>query len=116
MFKSIKGAASLALVAASLYAGSASAQSLPSSLTIPVPGLLTLSLSGLPTTPVISLNLLTTLSTQPIVGVTLLGKPLLNLEVGKVAVPGVPEPEMFAMMGLGLGLVGFAARRRKLQG
>lgn len=114
MFKSIKGAASLALVAASLYAGSASAQSLPSSLTIPVPGLLTLSLSGLPSSPVLGLNLLTTLSTQPIVGVTLLGKPLVNVALGPVA--AVPEPEMFAMMGLGLGLVAFAARRRKSQG
>lgn len=109
MFKSIKGAASLALVAASLYAGSASAQSLPSSLTIPIPGLLTLSLSGLPSSPVIGLNLLTVLDNQPIVGLTLLGKPLLNLEVGAP----VPEPETFAMMGLGLALVGFAARRRK---
>jgi hypothetical protein len=111
MFKSIKGAASLALVAASLYAGSASAQSLPSSLSIPIPGLLTISLSGLPTSPILSLNLLTTLDVQPIVGITLLGKPLANVALGPVA--AVPEPETFAMMGLGLALVGFAARRRK---
>jgi len=30
------------------------------------------------------------------------------------AVAAIPEPEIYAMLGLGLGLMGFAARRRKL--
>jgi hypothetical protein len=108
MFKSLKGIASLALVAGSLYAGSASAAlSLPSSLTIPIPGIATLTLGGIP--PTISLNLLPMLKTSPIVGLTLFGKPALDVAIGAP----VPEPETFAMMGLGLALVGFAARRRK---
>ncbi len=32
---------------------------------------------------------------------------------GVVAVTPVPEPEIYAMMGIGLGLLGFAARRRQ---
>jgi hypothetical protein len=32
--------------------------------------------------------------------------------VGKVSIAPVPEPETWAMMAAGLGLVGFAARRR----
>ena len=29
--------------------------------------------------------------------------------------PAIPEPEIYAMMGIGLGLLGWAARRRKLK-
>lgn len=35
--------------------------------------------------------------------------------VSSVTVTPVPEPEIYAMMGLGLGLMGFVARRRKQQ-
>ncbi len=31
-------------------------------------------------------------------------------------IPAVPEPEIYAMMAVGLGLMGFVARRRKLHG
>lgn len=34
-------------------------------------------------------------------------------QAGQVVVPGVPEPETYAMMLLGLGVVGWAARRRR---
>jgi hypothetical protein len=33
---------------------------------------------------------------------------------GGVAVTAVPEPETYAMLLAGLGLVGFAARRRRM--
>ena len=32
------------------------------------------------------------------------------------SIPAVPEPEIYAMMAVGLGLMGFVARRRKLHG
>ena len=41
-----------------------------------------------------------------------------NLRFGtaeQVVVPGIPEPETYAMMLAGLGLLGFVARRRKLK-
>ena len=36
----------------------------------------------------------------------------IEVSVGKVSIAPVPEPETWAMMAAGLGLVGFAARRR----
>jgi hypothetical protein len=36
------------------------------------------------------------------------------IEIGSPgAIAAVPEPESFALMGLGLGLIGFMTRRRK---
>jgi hypothetical protein len=129
MYKSLKGVASLALLGASLYAGNAAAAlTVPSSISIPVPGLATLTLgsqglglnllSGLANVSVggsslVGLNLFGGAKSTPIIGVALFGKNLVDVHVGQVA--AVPEPETFAMMGLGLGMIGFAARRRKSQ-
>lgn len=127
MYKPLKGAVVCALMGLSLYAGSASAAiAAPSSLNIPIPGLATLTLgsqglglnllSGLANVSIggsslVGVSLFGSLPNTPILGLTLLGQNLVNVQVGQVA--AVPEPETVAMMGLGLAMVGFAARRRK---
>lgn len=101
MFKSFKAVAGLALVAASLYATSASA------FVTEVPGLLELSV--LEPNVVLDLKLFPDQSFVPLISATLFGEQAIGINVGSA----VPEPETFAMMGLGLGLVALAARRRR---
>jgi hypothetical protein len=38
-----------------------------------------------------------------------------NLSVDNISISAVPEPEQAAMLGAGLGLIGWMARRRKRQ-
>jgi choice-of-anchor C domain-containing protein len=56
----------------------------------------------------------TLLSFQAINGLCCYGAALDNVRVTQVAAP-IPEPETYAMMLAGLGLLGFAGRRRKVQ-
>ena len=56
----------------------------------------------------------TLLSFEAINGLCCYGAALDNVRVTQIAAP-VPEPETYAMMLAGLGLLGFAGRRRKIQ-
>lgn len=119
MFNFRNLALALVAVVSMSFAGSASASLLkrdspstaatPSSLMIPIPGLATISLGfsgGLQ----LGVNLFPSLpGFTPIVDLSLLGG-----RIGVVAFAGaVPEPETYAMMGLGLGLVALVTRRRR---
>ena len=88
--------------------GSSNLAATTSSVVIPIPGLLNLTIGyggGLS----LGLNLFPTLNnTIPIIDLTL-GPLSVAASIG----PAVPEPETYAMMALGLGLVALAARRRR---
>jgi hypothetical protein len=101
MLKNLKRVAGVALVAAaSMYGTTASAD------TFGLDGLLEITTAdlggGLPD--ILGIDVL-----NGLVKVGVGGPSLLSVDV----IAGVPEPETFAMMGLGLGLVALAVRRRR---
>ncbi len=94
----------------SSFSSQASAAALPSSLTLPVGDLLTLTLgtgSGLS----IDLALFTNAAYTPLVDLNLLNG---GITVA-ASIGAVPEPETIALMGVGLGFMALMARRRRSQ-